>query len=223
PGYDAELDELRDLRDGGKQYIATLQQRERERTGIPSLKVGFNKVFGYYLEITNAHATKVPSDYERRQTLASAERYVTPELKAYEAKVLGAEERIGVREAELFAAVRTQVGNAIDRIQRTARALAQLDVWSALGEVAVQHRYVRPDVDDGFGLTLRQSRHPVIERLIPREQSSPTTFDLPRWSGFCWSPVPTWRASPPSSARSAFAWCSLRWEASSPPKPPGSG
>jgi DNA mismatch repair protein MutS len=173
PGYDAELDELRDLRDGGKQYIATLQQRERERTGIPSLKVGFNKVFGYYLEITNAHATKVPSDYERRQTLASAERYVTPELKAYEAKVLGAEERIGVREAELFAAVRTQVGNAIDRIQRTARALAQLDVWSALGEVAVQHRYVRPDVDDGFGLTLRQSRHPVIERLIPREQFIP--------------------------------------------------
>src|SRR5262249_34132818 len=173
PGHDAELDELRDLLDGGKQYIATLQQRERDRTGIPSLKVGFNKVFGYYLEITNAHATKVPPDYERRQTLASAERYVTPELKTYEAKVLGAEERIGIREAELFAALRNRVGGAIDRIQRTARALARLDVWSALGEVAVQYRYVRPVVDDSFGLMLRQSRHPVIERLIPREQFIP--------------------------------------------------
>ncbi|HZM26818.1 MAG TPA: DNA mismatch repair protein MutS [Gemmatimonadales bacterium] len=173
PGHDAELDELRDLRDGGKQYIAMLQQRERDRTGIPSLKVGFNKVFGYYLEITNAHATKVPPDYERRQTLASAERYVTPELKTYEAKVLGAEERMGIREAELFAALRNRVGGAIDRIQRTARALARLDVWSALGEVAVQYRYVRPVVDDSFGLMLRQSRHPVIERLIPREQFIP--------------------------------------------------
>src|SRR5690606_35312883 len=90
PGFDAELDELRTLRDGGRQYIATLQQRERERTGIPSLKVGFNKVFGYYLEVTHAHAARVPPDYERRQTLAGAERFVTPELKEYEAKVLGA-------------------------------------------------------------------------------------------------------------------------------------
>jgi DNA mismatch repair protein MutS len=172
-GYDAELDQLRDLRDGGKQYIATLQQRERERTGISSLKVGFNKVFGYYLEITNAHAAKVPADYERRQTLASAERYVTPELKSYEAKVLGAEDRIAVREAELFSALRDRVGSAIVRVQHTARALSQLDVWSALGEAAVQHRYVRPEVDEGFELALRQSRHPVIERLIPREQFIP--------------------------------------------------
>ena len=172
-GYDPELDELRDLRDGGKRYIATLQQRERERTGIPSLKVGFNKVFGYYLEITNAHAGKVPPDYERRQTLASAERYVTPELKDYEARVLGAEERIAAREAELFAALRERVGAAIARIQRTARALARLDVWGALGEVAVQYGYSRPEVHDGFGLALRQSRHPVIERLMPREQFIP--------------------------------------------------
>jgi DNA mismatch repair protein MutS len=172
-GYDSGLDELRDLRDGGKRYIATLQQRERERTGISSLKVGFNKVFGYYLEITNAHVGKVPPDYERRQTLASAERYVTPELKDYEARVLGAEERIATREAELFAALRARIGGAIARIQRTARALARLDVWSALGEVAVQYRYTRPEVHDGFGLALRQSRHPVIERLMPREQFIP--------------------------------------------------
>jgi DNA mismatch repair protein MutS len=172
-GYDVELDEVRDLRDGGKRYIATLQQRERERTGISSLKVGFNKVFGYYLEITNAHADRVPPDYERRQTLAGAERYVTPELKDYEAKVLGAEERIVAREADLIAALRTHVGGAIRRIQGTARALARLDVWAALGEVAVQYRYARPEVGDEFDLLLRQSRHPVIERLMPREQFIP--------------------------------------------------
>ena len=114
PGYDPGLDELRGLRDGGKQYIASLQQRERDRTGIPSLKVGFNKVFGYYLEITHAHAGRVPADYERRQTLSGAERYVTPELKEYESKVLGAEEHIATREAELFSALRQRVGGGDD-------------------------------------------------------------------------------------------------------------
>jgi len=173
PGYDTELDELRSLRDGGRRYIASLQQRERDRTGIPSLKVGFNKVFGYYLEITNAHAAKVPADYERRQTLAGAERYVTPELKDYEARVLGAEERMGVREAELFGALRGAVGAAIARIQRTARVLARLDVWTALAEGAVVERYVRPAVHAGFDLMLRESRHPVIERMMPRETFIP--------------------------------------------------
>jgi DNA mismatch repair protein MutS len=172
-GYDSELDELRALRDGGRQYIASLQQRERERTGIPSLKVGFNKVFGYYLEITNAHAARVPPDYERRQTLASAERYVTPELKDYEARVLGAEERMAVREAELFGALRAAVGQAIGRIQRTARVLARLDVWTTLADGAVAGRYVRPEVHDGFDLVLRQCRHPVIERMMPRESFIP--------------------------------------------------
>ena len=172
-GYDRELDELRSLRDGGRQYIASLQQRERERTGISSLKVGFNKVFGYYLEITNAHAARVPADYERRQTLASAERYVTPELKEYESRVLGAEERMAVREAELFGALRAAVGNAIGRIQRTARVLARLDVWTALAERAVSGRYVRPSVNDGYDLVLRESRHPVIECMMPRESFMP--------------------------------------------------
>jgi len=172
-GYDAELDELRSLRDGGRQYIASLQQRERERTGISSLKVGFNKVFGYYLEITNAHSAKVPPDYERRQTLASAERYVTPELKDYEARVLGAEERMAAREAELFGALRAAVGIAVARIQRTARVVARLDVWAALAERAVSARYARPEVHDGFDLVLRESRHPVIERMMPRETFIP--------------------------------------------------
>ncbi len=173
PGVDAELDELRDLRDGGKQYIATLQQRERDRTSIPSLKVGYNKVFGYYLEVTNAHADKVPSDYERRQTLTGAERYVTPELKSYEAKVLGAEEQIGRRESALFGALRDRVGQATPRVQRTASVLARLDVWAGLAEIAALHRYVRPAVHDGLSLTLRQCRHPVIERLMARESFIP--------------------------------------------------
>jgi DNA mismatch repair protein MutS len=173
PGYDTELDELRSLRDGGRQYIASLQQRERERTGIPSLKVGFNKVFGYYLEVTHTHTSRVPADYERRQTLATAERYVTPELKDYEARVLGAEERMGTREAELFGALRAQVGQAIGRIQRTARVLARLDVWAGLAECAVAGRYVRPRIHDGFDLSLRESRHPVIERMMARESFIP--------------------------------------------------
>src|SRR5439155_1285787 len=108
---------LREALDGGKQYIATLQARERERTGIGSLKVGFNKVFGYYIEITHAHRERVPTDYERRQTLTGAERYVTPDLKEYEAKVLGAEERIAKREAELLDALRQHVAQAIGRVQ----------------------------------------------------------------------------------------------------------
>jgi DNA mismatch repair protein MutS len=172
-GYDSELDELRSLRDGGRQYIASLQQRERERSGIPSLKVGFNKVFGYYLEVTHTHADRVPANYERRQTLATAERYVTPELKDYEARVLSAEERIGTREAELFGAVRAAIGQAIGRIQQTARVLARLDVWAGLAERAVAGRYIRPTVTDAFALTLRESRHPVIERMMARESFIP--------------------------------------------------
>jgi DNA mismatch repair protein MutS len=173
PGFDAELDELRDLRDGGKSYIASLQERERVRTDIPSLKVGFNRVFGYYLEVTKVHGDKVPQEYERRQTLANAERYVTPELKEYEAKVLGAEDRITTREAELFGDLRDRVGAAIDRVQRTARALAHLDVWAGLAERAALNQYRRPVVTDDFELDLRASRHPVIETRMPREEFIP--------------------------------------------------
>ncbi len=173
PGFDPALDELRQLRDGGKQYIASLQQRERERTGIPSLKVGFNKVFGYFLEITNAHAGRVPADYERRQTLTGAERFVTPELKQYEARVLGAEDEIARRESELFTQLRQFVAAETGRIQGAARRVSQLDVYAALAQVAVRERYVRPTVTDGFELVLQGSRHPVIERLMARESFIP--------------------------------------------------
>jgi DNA mismatch repair protein MutS len=180
PGYDSELDGSRALRDGGRQFIAAIQQRERERTGIPSLKIGYNKVFGYYLEVTNAHSAKVPPDYERRQTLATAERFVTPELREYESRVLGAEARMAEREAELFAALRDRVSVAVGRLQQTAAVLARLDVWTALAETAVQNRYVRPVVTDDFAIELSASRHPVLERLMPRETFMPNDVRFDR-------------------------------------------
>ena len=177
-GYDRRLDELKDARDGGKQYIASLQGRERERTGIGSLKVGFNKVFGYYIEVTRPHLTRVPPDYERRQTVSGAERFVTAELKEREAEVLGAEERIASREAELVTELRARVGAASSRIQVTAQLLAWLDVWSALADLAHREGYVRPEVDDGFAIELEGSRHPVVERMIPRETFIPNDARL---------------------------------------------
>ncbi len=177
-GFDRELDERRDARDGGKQYIAALQARERERTGIGSLKVGFNKVFGYYIEVTHAHRERVPGDYERRQTLTGAERFVTADLKEYEAKVLGAEEHIATREAELVDALRRRVAVAIGRVQASAGQLARLDVWAALADVAERERYVRPDVNASFGLQLEGSRHPVVERMMARETFIPNDIVL---------------------------------------------
>ena len=178
PGYDRELDELKDARDGGKQYIASLQARERERTAIASLKVGFNKVFGYYIEVTNPHKDRVPPDYERRQTLSGAERFVTPELKQYEANVLGAEERIAVREAELVDALRTRVADAVTRVQTTAGIVAELDVWSGLADLAHRDAYVRPEVTAGFTIELEASRHPVVERMMAREAFIPNDVRL---------------------------------------------
>jgi DNA mismatch repair protein MutS len=178
PGFDPELDELRGMRDGGKQYIAALQARERERTGIGSLKVGYNRVFGYYLEVTRSNLAQVPADYERRQTLTGAERFVTPELKEYEAKVLGAEERIAVREGELLDALRRRVGEGVARVQRTAAVLARLDVWAGFADLAQRERYSRPEVNDGFALVLEESRHPVVERMMPREAFIPNDVRL---------------------------------------------
>jgi DNA mismatch repair protein MutS len=177
-GYDGDLDELKAARDGGKQYIAGLQARERERTGIGSLKVGFNKVFGYYIEVTHANRERIPADYERRQTLTGAERYVTPELKEYEAKVLGAEERIATREAEVLEQLRRYVGAAVTRVQTTAGVLARLDVWASLADVAERERYVRPAVTSDPTLHLEGSRHPVVERMMARETFIPNDILL---------------------------------------------
>ena len=177
-GVDATLDELRTIATGGKDAIALLQSAERERTGIGSLKVGYNKVFGYFIEITNANSHLVPEDYQRRQTLTGAERYVTPALKEFEEKVLHATERIDVLERQLFDALRARIGAAIARLQRVSGTLAQLDVLGTLAEVASREGYVRPEVGEGFDLDIAAGRHPVVERMMPREQFIPNDVRL---------------------------------------------
>ncbi|HJU64963.1 MAG TPA: DNA mismatch repair protein MutS, partial [Gemmatimonadaceae bacterium] len=177
-GVDAELDELRALRDGGKDRIAAIQAEERARTGIASLKVGYNKVFGYFIAVTNANRHLVPADYQRRQTLAGEERYVTPELKEYEERVLTAGERIEARERLLFEALRGRVGAAIARLQCVAGILAQLDVLAVLAEVAEREGYVRPEMTDDFALEIMGGRHPVVERMLAREKFIPNDVTL---------------------------------------------
>ena len=166
-GYSAELDELRLLAQGGKQWIAALQQSERERTGIPSLKVGFNSVFGYYIEITHAHRQRVPQEYIRKQTLTNAERYITPQMKEQEEKILHAEDRILALEGELFQQVRQEVAAHSAAIQANASAIARLDCLLALAIVATEYAYVRPEVNAGSIIDIRAGRYPVIERLLP--------------------------------------------------------
>jgi DNA mismatch repair protein MutS len=177
-GVDATLDELRLWRDGGKDQIAAMQVAERERTGITSLKIGYNRVFGYYIEITNAHRASIPADYQRRQTLSGAERYVTPALKEYEERVLTASERIEGRERELFDALRTTAGRGAPRLQRVARLVAELDVLASFAQVAQRERYTRPTITENFALEIRGGRHPVVERMMPREQFIPNDVIL---------------------------------------------
>ncbi|MCU0411001.1 MAG: DNA mismatch repair protein MutS [Bacteroidetes bacterium] len=178
-GYNATLDEIRSLAHGAKDWVAKHQQSERERTGISSLKVGYNNVFGYYLEVTNAHKEKVPSNYIRKQTLTNAERYVTPELKEYEEKILNAEERILALETQLFNELRSAISAEADAIQRNARLIAELDCFAALAEVAEEKRYVCPEIDEGTRLDITAGRHPVIEQLLPAgEQYTPNDVHL---------------------------------------------
>lgn len=180
PGVSEELDELREVRDGARGFIASLQTRERERTGVGSLKVGFNRVFGYYLEVTRPNLDRVPDDYVRKQTLANAERYFTAELKEWEEKISGAEEAILELETRLFGELRSAVAAEVGRLQRAARRIARLDVLSTLAEVAVRRRYVRPEVHTGFGLSIRGGRHPVVETMMPAEAFIPNDIVLDR-------------------------------------------
>ncbi|HUU42133.1 MAG TPA: DNA mismatch repair protein MutS, partial [Planctomycetota bacterium] len=177
-GYDAGLDELRDIASGGKQWLADYQRSESQRTGIGSLRIGFNKVFGYYIEITHTHAEKVPDDYTRKQTLKNAERYITPELKAHESKVLSADERAKALEYELFVGVREEAAQYVPRLQETARALATLDVLAALAQVAAENRYVRPAITDTRKIRIRDGRHPVLEQTLVEEKFVPNDTDL---------------------------------------------
>ena len=166
-GYHAELDELRALAAGGKQWIAEYQAAQVRDSGIPSLKVGYNKVFGYYIEVTNAHSDRVPEHFIRRQTLKNAERYVTPELKEYEEKVLVADQQATEREYELFVALRDLVQSATNRLQRTADILAQLDVLAGFAELARQRNYCRPDPRGDPVLDIIDGRHPVLDARDP--------------------------------------------------------
>lgn len=177
-GVDADLDEWRTLRDGGKDGIARIQSDERTRTGISSLKVGFNKVFGYFIEVSNSNKHLVPSDYQRRQTLTGAERYVTPALKEFEEKVLSAAERIEARERELLDGLRNRIAGEIRRLQRSAQAIAELDVLATLADVASRENYVRPTLTSELTLDIRAGRHPVVERMMPREKFIPNDVTL---------------------------------------------
>ncbi|HEY6194989.1 MAG TPA: DNA mismatch repair protein MutS, partial [Candidatus Eisenbacteria bacterium] len=167
-GFDELRDSLHALARSGKKWIAELETSERERTGISSLKIGYNKVFGFYIEITNAHRDKAPQDYERRQTLSNAERYVTPGLKAREAEVLGAEEKLKAREHELFVTLREECAGHTASLQTAAAALARLDAESTLAEAAARFDWVRPVLEDSDRLEADAVRHPVVERLLPR-------------------------------------------------------
>lgn len=170
-GVDAGLDELRNIAHSGKEYLLQLQQKEAERTGISSLKVGFNNVFGYYLEVTHTHRDKVPSDWIRKQTLTHAERYITPELKDYEEKITGAEEKILAIEQQMFDALLEALQAYVAPIQRNAQALAQLDCLSCFAHNARQYGYHRPVLEEGRRLHIREGRHPVIERTLPAGES----------------------------------------------------
>jgi len=166
-GINAELDDLRSIANGGKQYLDEMLRRETETTGISSLKIGFNNVFGYYLEVRNTHKEKVPDTWIRKQTLVNAERYVTPELKEYEEKILGAEDRISQLENNIFAQLVQQVGTYAGIILTAAAAIANIDCLAALAECAEEYGYARPVVDDSLSISISEGRHPVIERNLP--------------------------------------------------------
>ena len=178
-GYDKELDDLRSIRDNGKQYLLEIQEKEIAQTGITSLKVGFNNVFGYYLEVRNTFKNKVPKDWIRKQTLAQAERYITPELKEYEEKILGADEKILAREGQLFMELIQDMQPFIPQIQVNANLVAHLDCLLSFMKIALQQHYVRPTVDDSDVLDIHQGRHPVIETQLPiGEQYVPNDVKL---------------------------------------------
>ncbi|MGB9722380.1 MAG: DNA mismatch repair protein MutS [Chloroflexia bacterium] len=178
PGFSAELDQIVSASREAREWIASLEEKERRRTGIRTLKVGYNKVFGYYIEVTRALEKMVPPEYIRKQTLVNAERYITPELKEYEAIVLGAQERMAEIEARLYKEVLLQIAAVADRLLATADVLARLDVCAALAEVAVRNRYVRPVLNEGEALDIRAGRHPVVELTLKDEPFIPNDIHL---------------------------------------------
>ena len=172
-GFDAELDELRGLTRSGKTAIASIEEAEKRRTGINNLKVGYNKVFGYYIEISRGQVSKVPPDYERKQTLVNAERFVTPELKEYEYRILSAEEKIAAREQQLYEDLCAKIATQVLRIQKTAALLAEADVYAAFAHAATTYNYGRPVFHEGNSIKIVEGRHPCVELLNPSERFIP--------------------------------------------------
>ncbi len=168
-GYDSKLDELRSLVSSGKDWISALQKEEREKTGINTLKVGFNKVFGYYLEVTNSHTDKVPERYERKQTLSNSERYIIPELKEKESEVLGAEEKINDLEYKLFVEIRDEIAAEVERINKTAAVIAKIDVLLSFSYLAIENNYNRPEINNGAEIKIKDGRHPVVEKMFEEQ------------------------------------------------------
>ena len=168
-GYNEEVDKLRRAKSDGKDWLAKLENDEREKTGIKNLKIKYNKVFGYYLEVTNSYKEMVPEYYTRKQTLANAERYITPELKELEDMILGAEDKLYALEYELYSEVRDLIASQIERIQKTAKAVAALDAFASLALVAERNNYVRPKINEKGVIYIKEGRHPVVERMIPNE------------------------------------------------------
>lgn len=166
-GYNEEVDKLRRAKSDGKDWLAKLENEEREKTGIKNLRIKYNKVFGYYLEVTNSYKSMVPDYYTRKQTLANAERYITPELKELEDMILGAEDKLYALEYELYCGVRDQIASQVERIQRTAKAVARLDAAASLALVAERNGYVRPNINEKGVIDIKDGRHPVVERMIP--------------------------------------------------------
>ena len=177
-GFSTEIDELKSASANARQYIASLEQKERERTGIRSLRVGYNQVFGYYIEVSKSHADGLPDDYIRRQTLTHAERYIVPELKEYESLVLNARERLAEAEEATYRRVCEQVAQSAATVLRASAAVAEIDVFAGLAQAAVDNRYVRPVVDNDTTIRIRDGRHPVVERVLPLGQYVPNDVEL---------------------------------------------
>ena len=172
-GYNETVDKYRNAKTEGKQWLAQMEQTERERTGIKNLRIKFNKIFGYYLEVTNSYKEFVPEEWTRKQTMANAERYITPELKELEDIILGAEEKLFSLEYDLFAMIRDQIGGEVRRIQQTAKALAKMDVYASLAYVAERNHFIRPKINEKGMIHIKDGRHPVVEQMLPNDAFVP--------------------------------------------------
>ena len=168
-GFDEQVDRLRSARTEGKSWLARIEEEEREKTGIKNLRIKFNKVFGYYLEVTNSYRDMVPDYYIRKQTLTNAERYITPDLKELEETILGAEDKLVALEYDLFCRIRSQIASQVERIQKTAKAIANIDVFASLALVAEHNGYVRPKINEKGVLKIKNGRHPVVEKMMDND------------------------------------------------------